>query len=73
MFKKNIFYLGFGSLLAMALSTRAIAQDQIAGILNQSAPSLEVTAWLNLPQGQTTLDIKDYKGKVVYLYCFQTW
>ncbi|MFQ5607281.1 MAG: redoxin family protein, partial [Candidatus Zixiibacteriota bacterium] len=29
--------------------------------------------WHNLPPGKQTLDIDDYKGRVLYLYCFQSW
>ena len=43
------------------------------GILNQKAPSLGVTEWSNIPEGKTSLDIEDFKGKVVFLMCFQNW
>lgn len=43
------------------------------GIKGQKAPSLSVKEWVNLPAGKNTLDIDDYKRKVVYLYCFQSW
>ena len=43
------------------------------GILDQKAPSFGVTQWRNLPKGKTTLDIDDFKGKVLYLYGFQSW
>lgn len=29
--------------------------------------------WFNLPDGMDALDIPDWRGKVVYLYCFQSW
>ena len=43
------------------------------GILSQSAPAWGVTEWAQLPEGKTQLDISDFKGKVLYLYCFQSW
>ena len=49
------------------------AQIPPGGILNQKAPSWEVNQWFQLPEGKETLDISDFEGKVVYLYCFQSW
>lgn len=45
------------------------------GILNQKAPELTVNVWQQLPKSNTTNEIKleDYRGKVVYLYFFQSW
>jgi len=43
------------------------------GILGKPAPGWAVQEWINLPRGNKTLDIKDYQGKVLYLYCFQSW
>ena len=36
------------------------------------APSLEVTEWAQLPEGHDSLDVDDYRGKVLYIYCFQS-
>jgi len=43
------------------------------GILNQPAPPWLVTNWFNLPKGKKRLDIEDFHGKVLYLFCFQSW
>lgn len=43
------------------------------GVLGEPAPSLGVKTWFNLPDDQTTVDVTDYQGKVVYLYGFQSW
>lgn len=43
------------------------------GILNRPAPNWGVTQWLNLPKGKSSLDVADYRGKVIYLYAFQSW
>ncbi len=37
------------------------------------APSWGDTQWINLPKGKKSLDVDDYKGKIVYLYFFQKW
>lgn len=28
---------------------------------------------MNLPREKTSLEISDLKGKIIYLYCFQSW
>lgn len=43
------------------------------GITGQKAPSFGVDAWLQTNNVKKTLDIEDLKGKVVYLYGFQSW
>lgn len=41
------------------------------GLLDAPAPAWDVETWRNLPEGKTTLDAADLKGKVVYVFCFQ--
>lgn len=43
------------------------------GVLDTPAPAWKVDTWFNLPAGKASLDLADYKGKVVYLYGFQSW
>ncbi len=45
----------------------------IYGIEGQQAPSWQGVTWFNLPSGRTSLDVGDLRGKVIYLYCFQSW
>lgn len=51
----------------------------IYGIENQKAPSWQGVTWFNLPNlpnvpnKQASLDVENFLGKVVYLYCFQSW
>lgn len=45
---------------------------QAAGIQGQKAPSFGVDKWLQT-NGKSSLDIDDYKGKVLYVYGFQSW
>lgn len=39
----------------------------------EMAPSWEGTEWINLQAGNKTLDVKDLRGRVVYLSFFQKW
>ncbi len=50
-----------------------VAQHRNLGILNLPAPPLGVTEWMNLPEGKTSLNISELRGKVIYLYAFQNW
>jgi thiol-disulfide isomerase/thioredoxin len=59
--------------LLIIATTSASAQNRQLGILQQTAPSWEVTQWMQLPKGKANLDVNDFKGKVLYLYCFQAW
>ena len=43
------------------------------GVRGKAAPAWEVEKWINLPEGQGSLNVSDFKGKVLYLYCFQSW
>ena len=65
--------IGLLATFMFGLITSATAQQRTLGILNQKAPPLGVSEWFFLPEGKTTFDIADVKGKVVYLYCFQSW
>ncbi|MCH8872603.1 TlpA family protein disulfide reductase [candidate division KSB1 bacterium] len=58
-------------LFALSLETEAV--NPTRGILNQKAPSWEVSAWFQLPEDKKSLDVADFKDKVIYLYCFQSW
>lgn len=42
------------------------------GIQGQKAPSFGVDEWIQT-NGKSSLDIEDFKGKVLYLYGFQAW
>ncbi len=50
--------------LTLSLSAR--------GIEGQKAPSFGVDEWIQT-NGKSSLDIDDFKGKVLYLYGFQSW
>ena len=60
-------------LMLLAMQAPIAAQPQARGILGQPAPSWGVAQWTNLPQDKKALDVTDFSGKVLYLYCFQSW
>ena len=62
-------------ILSVVLLTAAVsrAQRTIPGISSKKAPAWNVKQWFNLPKGKKKLELSDYAGKVVFLYCFQTW
>ncbi len=43
------------------------------GIVGHPAPDWEVSHWHQLPNGLESLNVGDYRGKVLYLYFFQSW
>ena len=49
------------------------AQKTKGGILNQKAPAITADKWVSLPPGSKAPTPESLKGKVVYLYCFQSW
>lgn len=51
----------------------AQAQKRELGIVGRPAPHWKVSAWHQLPNGKQTLDVTDFKGKITYLYFFQSW
>ncbi len=53
--------------LILLLSQSSLAATAI------KAPSWEGSEWINLETGAETLDVKDLKGRVVYLSFFQKW
>lgn len=46
---------------------------QERGVLGKKASSWGATDWIQLPEGKKELNPSDFKGKVLYLYCFQSW
>jgi len=62
-------------LLAVTItsSTSVEGSNPQLGILGRSAPELEVDAWFNLPEEIEQVSLADLKGKVVYLFFFQSW
>ena len=49
------------------------APPERTGLLNVKAPEIDIEQWHNLPEGKKQIKLADYKGKTVFLYCFQSW
>lgn len=45
----------------------------VTGMSKTAAPPWAGVEWINLPNGEKTLDVADLKGKVIYLTFFQNW
>ena len=57
-----------------ALAIAAILASAAArGIDGQQAPRWDIDEWIHLSEGQEKLGIDDFKGKVLYLFTFQSW
>ncbi len=59
------------TLISLLLATSSQAKER--GILNQKAGEWGASDWIQLPKGKTNLSPADFNGKVLYLYCFQSW
>lgn len=46
---------------------------QKGGILDQKAGLWGAGDWIHLPKNKKDLNPANFKGKVLYLYCFQSW
>ena len=42
-------------------------------LVGNKAPELRINDWYFLEPGKKAPRLKDYKDKIVYLYCFQSW
>lgn len=42
-------------------------------LVGQAAPKWEVDEWHQLPDGVESLDVSDFRGKVLFMYSFQSW
>lgn len=70
-----LFSGGFGLPDSLApTGIRLASANTQYGILGQEAPELELDNWID-GNGKPTdqVKLKDYRGKVVYLYFFQDW
>lgn len=59
--------------LFLATSFSAFSQNSKGGILGKKAPTINVDKWVSLPKGSKAPTPESLKGKVIYLYCFQSW
>lgn len=75
--------MGFCVFAITALAGQAFGQQgedgakrkakRVRGIVGQQAPEWSTSRWIGLPEGEESLDIGDVRGKVTYLYFFQSW
>lgn len=61
------------ALLSTQLAEAQQKQKPTPGIVGQVAPKWSVSSWHQLPVGKESLDVSDFRGKVTYLYFFQSW
>jgi len=59
-------------LLLIGLIFQVSAQGE-RGVKGKAALEWGASHWIQLPEGKKDLNPKDYEGKVLYLYCFQSW
>jgi thiol-disulfide isomerase/thioredoxin len=59
--------------LAVICLAPSHASAQRRGIVGRQAPPWQVDTWFQLPADSSTLNVQDYRGKVLYLYGFQSW
>lgn len=58
---------------ALLTACTAQAEKPKGGILEQKAPAITADKWVSLPVGAKAPTAESLKGKVIYLYCFQSW
>lgn len=59
--------------VAVATTLALVTAAQARGATGQIAPKWDIEKWINLPEGEESLDIGDFRGKVLYLFTFQSW
>jgi hypothetical protein len=71
----SIVLLGVGLVfLSLIFELHSVSASTQFGILGQEAPELELNSWIDgNGKPMDPVKLKDYRGKVVYLYFFQDW
>ncbi|HRQ87587.1 MAG TPA: TlpA disulfide reductase family protein [Bacteroidia bacterium] len=63
--------------LLLAIASLALLPLELSaqqkGIEGELAPPLNVSDWINLPEGKDKVELSDYKGKIVAMLFFQHW
>jgi thiol-disulfide isomerase/thioredoxin len=57
----------------MAIDIGTPVSHRQLGIVGEAAPNWTISDWHQLPEGATSLNVDNYRGKVLYLYFFQSW
>jgi hypothetical protein len=56
------------------IGLQAASADMQYGILGRQAPELNLTTWIDGDgKPMDPVKLKDYRGKVIFLYFFQDW
>ena len=55
------------------LNPSSVHARRNAGIMGQTAPDVWANQWRNLPPNEKQFSLKAHRGKVVYLFFFQSW
>ncbi len=71
--KSRISLLALSALLLPLSLSAQNSETGEKGIQGQKAPLLNVSTWINLPEGKDKVEITDYKGKIIVLMFFQHW
>jgi hypothetical protein len=62
------------SLMLLVVAIASVLPAAAQGILGKSAPELHVDSWVSLPKGEKAgPTLESLKGKITYLYFFQSW
>lgn len=61
------------AILGLLVAQPANAGEKPQGIVGLKAPAWEVDQWFNLPEGKDSIDVTDLRGKVIYLFAYQSW
>jgi len=62
-----------GTVTSGTKSDQPRAKPRAKGIEGRVAPAWGVSKWFNLADGDKLPEITNYRGKVVYLFFFQSW
>jgi hypothetical protein len=61
-------------LLSLNFGMQTASANTQYGILGQQAPGLELDTWIDgNGKPMDPVKLRDYRGKVIYLYFFQDW
>ena len=56
-----------------AMPEISTSQQRSYGILGHKAPAWQVDEWYNLGDDVERIDVSDFRGRIVYLFGFQSW
>lgn len=64
-------FLALASLLPALHAQESPQQQPQKGIQGEKAPRLGVRRWIQLPEGKESVDVSDYRGKIIVMLLFQ--